>query len=69
MLWILIIALIPEEEMRCVFDDKLEIILFISSLKPMLWVLSTHNIGFYDEMTKIIFQLSSNMHLICYSSR
>ena len=40
----------------------------------MLWVLiriaseailiSTHNIGFYEELTKIIFELSSNMHLI-----
>ena len=43
------------------------IILLISSLKPMLWVLirmSTHNIGFYEDLTKIIFELSSNTHLI-----
>ena len=26
--------------------------------------MSTHNIGFYEEMAKIIFQLSSNMQLI-----
>ena len=26
---------------------------------------STHNICFYGELTKIIFQLSSNTHLIC----
>ena len=29
--------------------------------------MSTHNIGFYEEMTKIIFQLSSNAHLISSS--
>ena len=29
--------------------------------------MSTNNIGFNEEMTKIIFQLSSNMHLICFS--
>ena len=29
--------------------------------------MSTHNIGFNEEMRKIIFQLSSNMHLICSS--
>ena len=27
--------------------------------------MSTHNIVFYGELTKNIFQLSSNMHLIC----
>ena len=26
--------------------------------------MSTHNIGFYEDMTKIIFELSSNSHLI-----
>ena len=26
--------------------------------------MSTHNIGFYEEISKIITQLSSNMHLI-----
>ena len=37
----------------------------------MLWVLiwiatpSTHNICFYGELTKIIFELSSNTLLIC----
>ena len=29
--------------------------------------MSTHNIGFYEEMTIIIFQLSSNTHLISSS--
>ena len=29
--------------------------------------MSTHNIGFYEEMTKIIFQLSSNTYFICSS--
>ena len=39
----------------------------------MLWVLaasilmSTHNIGFYEKITKIIVQLSSNTHLISSS--
>ena len=27
--------------------------------------MSTHNISFYEDLTKIIFQLSSNTHLIC----
>ena len=36
----------------------------------MLWVLIriaslTHNIGFYEEIAKIIFQLSSNTHFVC----
>ena len=26
--------------------------------------MSTHNIGFYEEISKIVFQLSSNTHLI-----
>ena len=26
--------------------------------------MSTHNIGFYEEMSKIITQISSNVHLI-----
>ena len=26
--------------------------------------MSTHNIGFYEDLTKIIFELSSNMHFI-----
>ena len=30
--------------------------------------MSTHNIGFCEEMTKIIFQLSSNTHFISSSS-
>ena len=29
--------------------------------------MSTHNIGFYEDWTKIIFQLSSNTHLISSS--
>ena len=29
--------------------------------------MSTHNIGFYEEMMKIIFQISSNAHFICSS--
>ena len=28
--------------------------------------MSTHNIGFYEDLTKNIFQLSSDMHF-CYS--
>ena len=31
-------------------------------------LMSTHNIGFHEEMTKIIFQLSSNTHLISFSA-
>ena len=30
--------------------------------------MSTHNIGFYEDLTKIIFQLSSNTHLISSSA-
>ena len=26
--------------------------------------MSTHNIGFHEDLTKIIFELSSNAHLI-----
>ena len=26
--------------------------------------MSTHNVGFYEDFTKIIFELSSNTHLI-----
>ena len=26
--------------------------------------MSTHNIGFHEDLTKIIFELSSNIHLI-----
>ena len=26
--------------------------------------MNTHNIGFYEDLTKIIFKLSSNTHLI-----
>ena len=26
--------------------------------------MSTHNMGFYEDLTKIIFELSSNTHLI-----
>ena len=29
--------------------------------------MSTHNIGFYEDLTKLIFQLSSNTHLISSS--
>ena len=35
----------------------------------MLWVFilkSTHNIGFYEEISKIISELSSNPHLIYF---
>ena len=31
--------------------------------------MSTHNIGFYEDLTKIIFQLSSNKHLISFSAK
>ena len=27
-------------------------------------LMSTHNIGFYEDLTKIVFELSSNTHLI-----
>ena len=27
-------------------------------------LISTHNIGFYEDLTKIIYELSSNTHLI-----
>ena len=30
-------------------------------------LISTHNVGFYEEVTKIIFQLSSNTQLISFS--
>ena len=46
------------------FHNKEKIPYFFK--KPMLWVhaeailMSTHSIGFYEEMAKIIFQLSSN---------
>ena len=29
--------------------------------------MSTHNIGFNEDLTKIIFELSSNMHLISFA--
>ena len=29
--------------------------------------MSTHNIGFYEEMAEMIFHLSSNTHFICSS--
>ena len=32
-------------------------------------LMSTHNIGFYEDLTKIIFQLSSTMHLIFSSAK
>ena len=31
--------------------------------------MSTYNVEFYEDLTKIIFQLSSNMHLISSSER
>ena len=31
--------------------------------------MSTHNIGFYEDLTKNIFELSSNMHLISSAGR
>ena len=31
--------------------------------------MSTHNIGFYEDLTKIIFQLSLNTHLISSSGK
>ena len=30
-------------------------------------LMNSHNIGFYEDLTKIIFELSSNMHLISSS--
>ena len=62
-------------KIKCVFDDFANF--FIQ--KPMLWVLIRialwvlirialpHNIGFYEEMVKIILQLSSNTHYISSS--
>ena len=41
---------------------------YMSPLKHILWVpilMSTHNICFYGEITKIIPKLSSNTLLIC----
>ena len=29
--------------------------------------MSTHNIGFYEEISQLIPQLSSNTHLMCFS--
>ena len=37
-----------------IFDDNLA--------KAIL--MSTHNIGFYEDLTKFIFELSSNTHII-----
>ena len=48
-------CVLTEEQIKCVFDNNSDIIL------------STHNIGFYEEMKKIIFQLLSDMHFICSS--
>ena len=31
--------------------------------------MSTHNIGFYEDLTKIIFELSSNTHLISSAAK
>ena len=31
--------------------------------------MSAHNIGFYEDLTKIIFELSSNTHLISSAAR
>ena len=36
-------------------------------MKAEAILMSTHNIGFYEETMKMIFQLSSNMYLICSS--
>ena len=54
-----------------IFDDKKGIILLIFHKNLCCGVLiriagkailmSTHNIGFYEDLTKIIFQLSSNI--------
>ena len=30
--------------------------------------MSTHNIGFFEDLTKIIFELSSNTHLIFFAA-
>ena len=56
-----------------IFDNNYGIILHISSprrKKTMLWVLfevilmSTHNISFFEEWPKIIFQLSLNKMIL-----
>ena len=62
---------VPAEEIRCVFDDNSKIIFVKSSYKPMLWgcslespheaiLMSTYNISFYEEISKII-----SYHQIC----
>ena len=35
---------------------------------PEAILMSTHNISFYEDLTKVIFQLSSNTHLISSSA-
>ena len=49
-----------------IFDDNLVIILLIFFIKTYVLgaqaiLMSTHNIGFYEDLTKIIFELSSNI--------
>ena len=53
-----------------IFDDNSKIFFVKSSYKPMLWMLirigeailmSTHNIGFNEEISKIITLLSLNV--------
>ena len=70
-------SVIAVEQIKSVFDDNSRIIFCQFSKKNMLRVLiritslaeailmSTHNICFHGELTKIILQLSSNTHLIC----
>ena len=50
------------EEIRCVFDDNFAYFF----IKTEAILMSTHNIGFYEDLTKIIFELSSN--IIKYTS-
>ena len=56
MLWVLIRITSPSYVIGAHYNRLTEAIL-----------MSTHNIGFYEDLTKIIFRLSSNTHLISSS--
>ena len=46
-----------------IFDDNFAYF-FIKIYVVEAILMNTHNIGFYKDLTKIIFELSSNTHLI-----
>ena len=65
--------MLTEEQIRRVFGDNSGIILLIFSMKTYVRLakailMSTHNIGFYGELRKIILELSSDTLLICSSA-